>query len=315
MPMNNTHHIERLDLNLLKVFDAIYQEGHLGRAAQRLFITPSAVSHSLRRLREHFGDALFVRDGRAMLPTPLCQRLAPDLRTTLDNLRATLRRAGQFDPAKGAHVFTVGVPEKIEPLVLPRLQQLLHRDAPQAQLHSLRFSRDSLSRDLGTGRLQLAIDVARPVDDPLRHQRLTHGGFSVVLRANHPHAGGMTQAQYLSGDHVVVSGRREGLVLEDYSLKRQGLARKVVVRCQSYLAAVQLVAQSDVLLTMPQLLADNLTQGLAVCQVPLPLVMADLELDLYWHINAEQDPANRWFRHVIQQQLMTLIDQPSETMS
>ena len=112
----------QLDLNLLKVFEAAYREQHLGRAAQSLHLTPSAVSHALRRLRAQLGDPLFVRDGRRMLPTPACQRLAPPLLETLAQLRQWLQQLQHFDPAQARQAFHVGMPYAIEAMLLPAIR-------------------------------------------------------------------------------------------------------------------------------------------------------------------------------------------------
>ena len=129
----NTFHskTDRLDLNLLKVFEAAWRERHLGRAAHSLHLTPSAVSHALRRLREHLGDPLFVRDGRRMLPTPACQRLAPPLLESLSQLREALQNLERFEPAHSRQTFLLGMPYAIEAMlrVRDRYQALQASDA------------------------------------------------------------------------------------------------------------------------------------------------------------------------------------------
>ena len=116
---------DAMDLNLLRVFAAVYRERHLTRAARALALSPSAVSHALRRLRGHLADPLFERSAAAMLPTATCLRMAPALIGQLAELRGLLQRWGEFDPATTTLTFRIGVPDAIEPMLLPRLRAAL----------------------------------------------------------------------------------------------------------------------------------------------------------------------------------------------
>ena len=250
--MNDVHHAPLdLDLNLVKVFEVIYREQNLTRASEALFLTPSAVSHALRRLRVHFEDPLFEREGGKMRPTPTCRRIAPDLLETLARLRRILQLTSSFAPASCAQTFRIGVLDTAEPMLVPPLCRALRAQAPRARIAGVRFDRSDLERDLGSGRLELVVDVARPVEASLRHRPINRQELCVLMRKNHPFAKRLTQKRYLSGEHVVVSARPSGSGLVDVELRKMGHARDIRMRCQNHYAAAAVVSECDYLLTLP----------------------------------------------------------------
>lgn len=296
----NTIHAKagQFDLNLLKVFEAAYREQHLGRAAQSLHLTPSAVSHALRRLRDQLGDALFVRDGRRMLPTPACLRLAPPLLDTLAQLRLLLQQQERFDPAQARQAFHIGMPYSIEAMLLPAIYRLLRERAPQATLASIAYERRELGRTLAAGQLDIAIDVALPASEPVRHAALLQEPFCIAVRTRHALKRRPTLAQYLKSLHIAVSGRASGAVVEDIALLNLGLQRQIALRCQNYHSACRVVAASDHLLTMPTALARQMA-GRSLRLLPLPFELPPIQPHLYWHANLAADPANQWLRQLV----------------
>lgn len=298
--MNLDHKkIHQLDLNLLKIFEVVYREQHLSLAAQSLSLTPSAVSHAIRRLREQLNDELFVRAGRSMQPTATCQRMAPGLLEQLARLRQFLQQWGQFDPLEARQTFRIGMPDAIEPLLLPALTLALAERAPLASMASSPIDRKGMASALAAGNLDLVIDVALPASEPLRHEPLMEDAFCIVTRAGHPLTQRITMAKYLKADHVAVSTRGKGVVLEDVALLNLGLQRKVAVRCQNYYSACRLVQQSDYLLTMPARLARQIDTSKSLVQISLPFSLPPVQLHMYWHTNSDVDYANEWLRHLI----------------
>lgn len=298
--MNQIHtRSEQLDLNLLKVFEAVYRERNLSLAAQALYLTPSAVSHALARLRRQFDDPLFVRDGRRMSPTAACQRLAPPLLETLARLRELLQHRDRFEPASSRQSFRIGMPEATESVLLPALMRALRAQAPGATLASVALPRRDLGRELAAGQVDLAVDVALPVRDPVRHRPLFEDGFCVVARADHPLARRLSLKHYLQARHVAVSARATGQVIEDLALLNLGLQRNIALRCRSYHAACAVAAQSDALLTLPESLAARIAPDAALVRLKLPFALPAAQLHLYWHANSEADPANAWLRGLV----------------
>lgn len=289
--------LQRLDLNLLRVFQAIDQERNLTRAARVLSLSQSAVSHALGRLRDSLDDDLFVREGRGVAPTPLAMRLGPDIRAALELLQRSLQQTRDFDPARDVAQFTIAVNDELEPLLLPAVVRRLRRTAPDIRVASVRFDRAGLKTDLASGRLDLAVDVAQPTRAEISHAPLVSDGFCVVAARRRR----LTEKAYLRARHITVSSRRTGYSMEDWLLAGRGYQRDVVLRCQHYEAACRIVADSDLLLTMPRRHARALNQALGdkLALMPVPLPVPEYELHLYWHRQREHDAGNRWLREEI----------------
>ncbi|HEU4410853.1 MAG TPA: LysR family transcriptional regulator [Polyangiaceae bacterium] len=280
-----------LDLNLLLTFEVVHAERNLTRAAGRLFVSQSAVSHALARLREQLGDPLFVRRGRGVAPTPAAERLAPAVREALALLRGALA-AREFDPARDLGRVVVAMHDEFEPSLVPPLAARLRRRAPAVVIESVRLDRPALERDLASGRLDLAVDVGQATGPELRHAALTSEGFCVVSRRRRA----LDAAAYLAARHVTVSSRRRGPSFEDLLLGRLGHQRAIAVRCQRYEAACRIVAASDLLLTAPPLRAHAHARRLGLVLLPMPLRLPPGEMHVYWHRQADADPRSRWLR-------------------
>jgi DNA-binding transcriptional LysR family regulator len=295
--------IQQLDLNLLKVFESIYQEQNMSRAAEILHITPSAVSHALKRLREYLGDPLFQRSNNRMLPTPACQRMAPQIIDNLTRLRQILQHWGEFQPINSRHHFHLGIHYALEPSILPKLAKKLAELAPNTTFSSVKVDRENLTRELGAGHIDMAFDVALPIKPPVLHKKLIDGEFCVLMRKAHPLENILTPKSYFAAKHIGVSNRSSGDAAEDILFQQQGLSRHISIRCQNYYAAKAMLIESDFLLTVPymlgkELLADSdLSNGFI--EAPMPVKLTNIETHLYWHKNTQDDAALSWFRGVI----------------
>ncbi|GHG65175.1 LysR family transcriptional regulator [Comamonas sp. JC664] len=291
-PVHASAGLARLDLNLFRVFDVVLRERNLTRAAEVLFLSQSAVSHALARLREQLGEPLFVREGRGVAPTPFAERLAPEIRAALALFEQAVHHSRGFDPRRDVGHFTVAMNDLLEPSILPRLVARLREHAPEVRVSSVRLDRARLERDLASGRLDLTIDVEQQTGADLKRAPLLKDAFCVVSRRRRK----LDVAKYMAAQHVTVSSRRTGLAVEDLVLSRLGYQRDVVVRCQHYEAAFQLVADSDLLLTMPRRRAMDLHAQRGNHLLPMPLAFPPLELHVYWHRQADSDPRSRWLR-------------------
>jgi DNA-binding transcriptional LysR family regulator len=295
-------HINRIDLNLLVVLDAIYTEGGITRAAEKLHLTQPAISHALGRLREIFGDALFVREGRAMVPTPLMRNLIEPLRRSLRGLQLMLNEIESFDPQVTRKTFTLGVRDVLEATLLPPLMQAIAREAPLVELAAIRADRRELEAELASGAIDAAIDVLLPVSANVRHAQLSIDRMVVVARQGHPEVDAELDVEtYLMQDHVLVSSRRSGPGLEDVELSRLGLQRRIRLRCQHYFAACRVVSQTNLVLTMPERYARVANQQFGNQILRSPIDVASMDAYLYWHAGVENDPANRWLRARLQE--------------
>ncbi|MFD1556987.1 LysR family transcriptional regulator [Paraburkholderia silviterrae] len=300
--MNRQHEwpaADRIDLNLFRVFEAVYRERNLTRAAAILHLSQSAISHALARLREQIGDPLFVREGRGVAPTPEARRLAPAITEALGLLQDSVGRLREFDPDRDARCFTLSMPEQLEPMLLPAIVADLRARAPLARVRSGGVRWAELKLEMAAGQIDLAIEIARPADAELNQCQLLSEPLCVVVGPQF--RGELTAQRYLDAQHIAVTSRRRGISVEDLALERVGLSRNVVHRCQHYLAASLVAAQSDLLLTMVERYARLINAPLGNRVLPMPLDLPPVSLNLYWHERTGNEPGNRWLRERVRQ--------------
>lgn len=291
--------LNRLDLNLLHVFDTIYREGSLTRAAKSLHLTQPAVSHSLARLRDHFDDPLFTRQGNQMVPTPLARRFLESMRPGLNQVQSAVNQFHAFDPASQRKTYALGLRDVLESTFLPKLMNRL-APYPDMEISSQRVARREMETQLAAGKLDFAIDVLLPVSNQTSHELLRQDRLVVMARKQHPAIRkGLTMDAYLSAKHVLVSSRSEGPGLEDFALSRQGAQRDIRLRCQHYYAACRVVEASNLLLTMPETYAKIIAERAEVQVMAPPADMPSIDVHLYWHKAYEREPALMWFRELL----------------
>jgi DNA-binding transcriptional LysR family regulator len=291
--------LHRIDLNLFKVFEAVYRERNLTRAAEGLFLSQSAVSHALSRLAVHFHGPLFIRQGRGVAPTVLAERVAPKVASALEALRSGLSSTREFHPERDVRRLRLAIHVEQEPLVLPQLLGYLREHAPGIRVDCVRLSRGSMAADLSTGRLDLVLDVALAAGPEILQVPILQDELCVM--ASGP--GRLSAEAYAQARHVVVSSRRSGQAQEDVGLSRIGLMRQIVLRCQNYDAAARVAANSALMLTLPRRNAALLAPRHALRVFRLPFAIAPTELYLYWHRQNDTDLVNRWLRTALRSAL------------
>lgn len=294
----------QLDLNLLRVVVEIYQQGQLALAADKLAVSPSAVSHALRRLRDQLGDPLFLRQGRQLVPTSLCSQLAPQIEQYLKSIEQALLTPQQFNPLNANRVFNLAMPDALESSLLPGLFRRFATQAPACTLRSIPLSRQQLTAMLTVRDIDIAVDVALPVSTPVIHTPLFTDKFIVLSRAP---LNLQTMLAYLSFQHITVSGRAKGIVLEDLQLLSQGIERRISMRCQGYQSAAQIVAGSDLVLTVPRMIGQRLAQQFGLHHAQLPLAGMDISLRCYWHQQQHSDSANQWLRELLASEVANVV--------
>ena len=294
-------HLSQVDLNLFVVLEAIYREGNLTRAGRQLKLTQPAMSHALKRLRELLKDPLFIREGANMVPTPFSRNMINEVRQALQILEVNLYEDRNFDPAHTRRNFQIGFWELMESTILPSLVKVMAKAAPEISITTLRVKRREIEKELASGTLDLALDIPITMSDSIRQKPLFSDRVVVMARAGHPAiARELDLDTYLRQDHILVSSRRLGPSLVDAELNRKGRKRRIVVRCQHYFAACRVVSETDMLLTIPEHYAQMLNAGFNNRLYPFPLKsLQQLEIHMYWHESAENDPPNRWLREQI----------------
>ncbi|OZG74562.1 LysR family transcriptional regulator [Hahella sp. CCB-MM4] len=295
-------HISRIDLNLFVVFEAIYSEGSITRAAEVLHLTQPAVSHALGRLREVLSDDLFIRTAKGMRPTPYADQLIGTVRQSLNQLQRGLQQSVEFSPERLNTQFRLSVRDMFEALLLPELIRNCRHAAPEVTFSCTRVPREQLLHDLASGRVDVAADILLGHDESIVHEKLSQDHQVCLLRKEHPALNrDWSLAEMLKWPHALVSSREHGPGYEDVQLSRHGLQRKIGLRTPHFFSAALVVAQSDLVLCAPQRFAEILHRRLGLVIKPFPMTLAPLELYLYWHHSLDQEPAHRWLREQVKQ--------------
>lgn len=297
-------HISRTDLNLFVVLDAIYSQGNITRASQTLNLSQPALSHALARLRTMFDDPLFVRQGAVMVPTPFTRGIITQVRQGLQLFELSLQADQSFNPAQTQRSFHLGLRDVFEATILPPLLKTITKQAPGISIASVRVDRREIETALSSGNLDMVLEVPIPLAGNIRQQRVSRDRLMVLSRNGHPQIPRkknslLDLSTYLQQAHVLVSSRRQGMGLEDFELNREGLRRHISLRCQHYFAACRVVSETDLLLTMPEQYASIANAQFMNRVDPFPLATQPIDAHLYWHMSADNDPANMWLRQQI----------------
>jgi DNA-binding transcriptional LysR family regulator len=297
-----------LDLNLLRVFDAVMTEQNLTRAASRLAMTQPAVSNALRRLRDSLGDELLIRTAHGVKPTPRAEHLWPSVRQALSALEEAIAPEQNFDIANAHNTFRLAMADATAALWLPALVRSIEREAPKLTIRMVplttREPRPMLLRgdiDLAVGffpgvTAQLAGGQGASVS-PIRHEQLYSGRYVCVMRKDHPLAKEeLTVDNYCAANHLLVSfsGRAHGLV--DEALAKIGRERRILLTVNQFFTAGRVVATSDLITVLPRhLIASTGITGALVTK-ELPFDLPNVHVDMLWHERDTRSPAHKWLR-------------------
>ena len=295
--------LRSLDLNLLPVLEAVYTERSLTRASETLNITQPAVSNALSRLRTHFEDPLFVREGRGVKPTAMAEALMPAVRDALDRLRAGLEPRSAFEPSSSTRVFNISARDTSAFLVAPGLAVRLQGVAPGIRIAWSQVNRRAISTELASGRLDLAIDVPGLRGADLKRDQLLVTSYACIVARGHPMANKtLTMEAFVSLQHVVVSSRREGRSYIEEVARTWGHRITPAMRLPHHMPAIEVARRTHLALAVPKPIAE--ASGLAV--LDLPPEFPALTSEIYWrHENAE-DPALGWLREQIHEVAATI---------
>src|SRR4051812_42416216 len=285
----------RPDLNLLVTLDVLLQEGSVARAAQRLRLSPSAMSRALARLRETTGDPLLVRAGRGLVPTPRALALRDRIGPLVEESEAVLRPAETLDLKRLVRTFTLRTSEGFVENFGPGLIARVSADAPGVRLRFVQKPNKD-STPLREGSVDLETGVVGEMTSPeVRSQALFRDRFIGVVRKGHALGRGrITPSRYAAGRHILVSRRGLDKGPIDDALQALGLAREIVTIVGGFSTAVGLARTSDLIASVPERHTGNLRAGLH--SFPLPFAMSEITVSLLWHPRLDADPAHRWLR-------------------
>ena len=289
--------LKETDLNLFIAFDVIYTEKNLTKAGQVLGITQPAVSNALSRLRELFGDDLFIRTSKGMIPTPVANQIIKDVRSALSLIQNTISETEKFDPSIAEMTFKISIGDSSEYRLLPLLIKELAEIAPRIKVETYLTPRKDAPRELASGSIDFSIDPPVHTDPHLRHEKIYEEDYVMIVRKDHPILSlkEITIEDYLKLSHIHISNRKTGLGHVDMALYRIGLSRDISLRAQHFLVAPYIVEQSDLAITTTKGFAVD--RDLAWREVPFEI--EPLILHLYWHEAKDSDPSTKWMKDLM----------------
>lgn len=289
--------LRRLDLTLLLVFLGLHRHRKASAVADELGLTQSAISQALKRLRDIFGDELFLRRPHGMEPTATAIALEAPVSEAVEALRGALGVARQFDPADAEGTVRIAALDAEQAVLVPALAARLHDTAPGLRLSVLPLGRAEAVEALAEGRADLSLGFLWDAPDWISGAQLYEEGFLVAGRAEAlPAAPEIALDAYCAADHVLVSpaGDLSGIV--DRRLAEMGRTRRVVLGLPAFLPALAAVASSRAIVTLPARLARTFAPGFGLVTAEPPLEVRRFPLSVFWHRRNDGDPRTLWLR-------------------
>ena len=294
----NAVNVQDIDLNLLRVFDAVLRERGVTPAAARLGLTQPAVSNALARLRNLFGDALFVRTPSGMDATPFARGVAEPVRQALALLESALAHGPGFDAATSTRAFRFYMSDLGQVEFLPPLVERVQKAAPGVRLEAVAADLVHIPDALSTGALDMAVGFLPALGPPITRRALFRDPYLCLMRADHP-AKRFTKKRFLEASHVLVTYRGGGHRVIEEALERAGAARRIALRVPHFTVVPMVLERTDLVLTLPARVARVYERQGNFKTVPPPVPISAAEVAVHWHERFEADPGNRWLREQI----------------
>lgn len=292
--------MKAIDLNLLVAFDAMVEQRSVTRAGEAIGLSQPAMSAAVARLRTLFDDALFVRSGAEMKPTPRALELAEPVRRVIDTVRTDILQRSAFDPATSERIFTIITPDIGEINFVPRLLARFASEAPAAHLRAIARPRLAAAEGLESGSAELAVGYFPDLHKAgFYQQKLFDNPHVCLVRRNHPTIGAkLTLKEYLAASHAVVRPDGREHVFEQF-IQQRGLQRRVLVELSHFMSLLPVIEGSDLVATVPRDLADVCLRYGDLRAVEPPIKSPVIAVHQFWHARFHKDPAIVWLRGVV----------------
>jgi DNA-binding transcriptional LysR family regulator len=292
--------MKNIDLRLLAVIRELQRTGSVSHTAEHLGLSQSAVSMTLARLRDHFGDPLFVRTSSGMATTPYAADLINDLNRAADLLETALDRRMHFDPATADRMFRLCSTDIAQFTILPRLVKRLTAAAPAARV-DLRQLSESTARMLETGDIDLAIGLIPPMGAGFCQEKLFSSHFVCVARPDHPRVRSqLSLEQFQAESHVSITTAGAGYHAIERTIEALGIHRRIGMRIPSFLGIAAVIAATDLLAIVPASMGQMVSGGAVMKVLPLPFSLPGYDVTQNWHERFALDPALMWLRSMMQ---------------
>ncbi len=289
--------LSAIDLNLLVSLGLLLEERSVTRAAARAGVTQSAMSHTLRRLREVFEDPLLVRGAGGMVLTPRAEALSMPVRRALRAAELAFMVPEPFDPVTSRRCFRLSMVDFLEALLLPPMLERLRAEAPGVDLDVVPVG--AAQEALEAGEIDLAVGVDRAVGGG-RRRLLFREGFACLVRRGHPGVGEVLDLEtFVALPHVLIAPTGRGGGVVDTALEALGARRRVAVRVPQFMLAPWIVSRSDLILTAPRRLCEAVMCAHDLRMLPPPVQVGTFDVQMGWHERMHDDAGHRWLRGLI----------------
>jgi DNA-binding transcriptional LysR family regulator len=305
-----TAHLSKLDLNLLKVFAAVHRERHMTRAGRSLYVGQSAISHAIARLREVFGDPLFIRTPKGMQPTPLADRLAEPIQRALQTVSDAIRTEEAFDPANACLQFRVGTTMLQAFHFLPQLYRRIEKDAPNVDL-LIRAPTSNWpdvlnALDENVSDVLLVIPPSDQGDAPLSRRFICENLFEdqlvCVVSKDNPLVGKTLDIEtYARLPHLVMASDHVGRTWIDEALQERGLQRRIAVTAPHPFAIPLLTSGTQLVSTVARSLILPFVDRSNLRLLEPPIGAQRHVFQMIWPARTDRDPAMIWFRNIVRE--------------
>jgi DNA-binding transcriptional LysR family regulator len=290
--------IRQVDLNLLKVFDALLKKRHVTQAGISIGLSQPAMSYALAKLRELFEDPLFVRTGRGMEPTPRAQALSDPVARMLELVQNEILPMPEFRPGESTRTFVLCMSDIGEMVFLPRLLKHLDAHAPNVKIKTVALSTPELEEALASGEVDVAAGYFPGLEGAaLRRKALYQHSFVCIVREDHPTIHDtISLDQYLEAPHAMVHPEGRAQDILERAQERLGIRVNVRFNLPRFMGIPFIVAGSDTIATVPLAVGRRFAEFVNIKLLPLPFHAPRYDLHLHWHARFHHEPANRWMR-------------------
>jgi DNA-binding transcriptional LysR family regulator len=291
--------LRTFDLNLLVAFDVLMRELNVTRAAEQMFITQSAMSHTLHKLRQQLDDPLLVKTPSGMKPTERALALIDPVRALLVETERLIQPPLAFDAATSQRRFVLAATDYIEFLLMPEFSGRIEKIAPGIDLHVKRTETSFPGTQLENASLDVVLGFESVLNPPvhLHRQYLFSDKMACVVRQGHPLISKPPSLEeFVAVPHMLISRTGSNVGIIDQNLAELGLERRIKLIVPHFLSAPLIVAKTDMILSLPYRIAEQFTKIAPLITFPVPLQLPEYDLCMIWHPLRDKDPAHQWLR-------------------
>ncbi|MCG9730432.1 LysR family transcriptional regulator [Shewanella sp. Isolate13] len=290
------------DLNLFRIFTAVYRTSSFSRAAEELDLTQSSVSNAIARLKLSVGEELFIRVGRGVKPTASAMNLYQQLASPVSEIEQVASSFEVFEASTSERTFYVYASESAILLLQGVVEHLLETLSISIVFREPPLIEEELQMDLQLEKVDLALDIWLPESSSFKSEKVMKDKLVCVARKNHPRIkGAITQEQYFNEKHIIFKMRRGNLSVADLLTKQVLPARKMHSEQSSILSMMALASKSDALAIASKSYSDEYAQMFGLQVFELPFAVEPIEYHMVWSHKLQQNPANLWLRKLLNQ--------------